>query len=259
MKVYVDAVMGINFVVDLLLLLGTNRLAGYPSDGKRLMAASLLGAVYSGFCLLPDFSFLGNTLWRLISLALMGGIAFGWSRSAARRCGVFLLLSLALGGFAVCLGRADIRVLALASLGLWCLCRLSFENVPGSREYVPLEITNGERHVKLLALHDTGNTLQDPVTGQQALVISPTAAFRLTGLTLHQLQNPLETLAERPVPGLRLIPFHTVGQGQGMMLAMSFEKVMINGRQQKRLVAFSPENFNRGGAFQALTGGVVSC
>lgn len=259
MKVYVDAVMGINFLVDYLLLLGTSRLSGFPPDRKRLLAASLLGALYSGACLLPDFRFLGNTLWRLVSLGLMASIAFGWRRSTLRQCGVFLLLSLALGGFAVYLGRADIRVLILASIGLWCLCRLSFETVPGSRDYVPLEISHGENSVKLLALRDTGNTLRDPITGQQALVIAPSAAFRLTGLTQQQLASPLETMASRPVPGLRLIPFRTVGQGQGMMLAMTFENVIIEGRKQKMLVAFSAENFDRGSSFQALTGGVVSC
>ena len=98
MKVYVDGVMAINFLVDFLLLLGTNRLAGFPSDKKRLTLAALLGAVYSGVCLLPDFRFLGNLLWRIVSLGGMGTIAFGWNSSALRRCGIFLVMSLALGG-----------------------------------------------------------------------------------------------------------------------------------------------------------------
>lgn len=258
MRVYVDGVMAINFLVDLLLLLGTNRLAGFPSDKKRLTAASLLGALYSGVCLLPDFRFLGSTLWRMVFLGLMGGIAFGWNRSALRRCGIFLLLSMALGGMAVALGRADIRVLALASLGLWCLSRLSFESPVGSREYVPLEITRGENTVKLLALRDTGNTLRDPISGEQALVISPSAASRLTGLTEGQLKNPMETLAAGSLPGLRLIPFRTVGSSGGMMLAMAFDQVVLDGRKRRALVAFAPENFDREGAYQALTGGGIS-
>lgn len=257
MRVYVDGVMAINFLVDLLLLLGTNRLAGFPSDKKRLTAAALLGALYSGACLLPDFRFLGNTLWRTVSLALMGGIAFGWNRSALRRCGLFLLLSMALGGMAVAFGRADIRVLILASLGLWCLSRLSFEGPVGSREYVPLEITREGKTVKLLALRDTGNTLRDPITGEQAVVISPSAAARLTGLTEQQLRHPLETLVSGSIPGLRLIPFHTVGSSGGMMLAMTFDQVVLSGRKQRSLVAFAPENFDRTGAYQALTGGVT--
>ena len=259
MKVYVDGVMLINFLVDFLLLLGTDRLSGFPPEWKRLIPASLLGAVYSGICLFPEFRFLGNPMWRSVMLGLMGSIAFGWNRSALRRCGVFVLLSLALGGLAVSIGRADVRVLALAGAGLWCLCRASIGTTPGSREYVPLEICHDGRRVKLIALRDTGNTLRDPVTGQSVLVLSAGAASHLTGLTPEQLRCPLETMAVSPVPGLRLLPYRTVGQGSGMMLAMAFKDVTVGSRKGRALVAFAPENFGEEGQYQALTGGAASC
>lgn len=258
MQIYVDGVMAVNFLVDFLLLLGTNRLAGFQGEKKRLVASAALGGLYGGICLLPGFRFLGNLLWRVVCLALMGVIAFGWNKSALRRCGIFLLLSLALGGLAVSLGRADAPALALAALGLWCLSRISSWEAVGSRKYIPVEISYGGKTVKLLALQDTGNTLRDPITGEQALVISQSAASRLTGLTCHQLQNPLETLTDAALPGLRLLPFRTVGQGSGMMLAMSFENVIIGGNRRKALVAFAPENFAGGNAYQALAGGVVT-
>lgn len=257
MRIYVDGVMAVNFLVDFLLLLGTNRLAGFPGEKKRLVASSALGGLYGGVCLLPGFRFLGNLLWRVVSLALMGIIAFGWNKSALQRCGIFLLLSLALGGLAVSFGRADAGALALAALGLCCLSRLSSGEAVGSRKYIPVEISYGGKSVKLLALQDTGNTLRDPITGEQALVISQSAASRLTGLTCQQLQNPLETLTDAALPGLRLLPFRTVGQGSGMMLAMSFENVIIGGNRRKALVAFAPENFARGNAYQALAGGAI--
>lgn len=257
MRVYVDGIMAINFLVDFLLLLGANQLAGFPSDKKRLAAAALLGALYSGVCLLPDFRFLGNILWRVICLGFMGTIAFGWNRSTWHRCGVFILLSLALGGFALCIGRADELGLGLACLGLWCLSRLSFQSPMGSREYVPLEITHGGQTVKLLALRDTGNTLRDPISGEQALVIAPWAACRLTGLTEAQLRTPLETVTCRPFSGLRLLPFRTVGNSSGMMLGMVFEQVTVGNHRRRALVAFAPEGFGEGSIYQALTGGVA--
>lgn len=257
MKIYVDGVVGINFAVDLLLLLGANRICGFPSEKKRVMAAAMLGALYSGICLLPDFRFLGNLPWRMVSLGLMGAIGFGCSRSALQRCGVFALLSLALGGLALSLGRSDFRTLMLSAICLWALCRTSLHSPPGSREYVPLEIQNGEKYVKLLALRDTGNTLSDPVTGEQALVISSWAASRLTGLTADQLRNPLETIIAHPVPGLRLLPFRTVGQGSGMMLAMWFPRVTVMGKTRGALVAFAPEDFGSRKSYQALTGGIA--
>lgn len=259
MRVYVDGVMGINFLVDFLLLLGTNRLTGFPSDKKRMLGASLLGAVYSAVCLLPGFRFLGNLIWRFVSLGLMGSIAFGWNRSTLKRCGIFLLLSMALGGLASSMGNRNLQTMLLASCMLWLLTRLSGGEVSGEQRYVSLEIRYEGRAVKLLALRDTGNMLHDPVSGEPVLVIARSAASRLTGLTVQQLQHPLETIVARPIPGLRLIPFRTVGTGSGMMLAMRFEDVLVDGQLRRAVVAFSPEDFHGGSEYQALTGGVVSC
>ena len=258
LNIYVYGIMAISFGVDLLLLLGTNRLTGCSGNKKRLMAAALFGALYSGVCMLPDFRFLGNLLWRMVSLALTGSIAYGWDRMAARRCAAFALLSLALGGLAAAMGRSDLKAVPLAAVGLWCLCRLSVCPPTGNRVYIPLEIQHKGRKIKLLALQDTGNTLRDPVTGNPVLVINPEAAYQLTGLTVKQLRSPLETLIKNPVAGLRLIPFRTVGQCSGMMLAMVPESLSVNGRKSSSVVAFAPENFGESGVWQALAGGMAS-
>ena len=98
MRIYLDLLILLNFLVDALLILGTNRLSGFPTDGKRVVLAAALGGVYSGACMLSGFRFLGNILWRLVSLGGMSAVAFGWNRSTLKRCCVFILLSMALGG-----------------------------------------------------------------------------------------------------------------------------------------------------------------
>ena len=249
--------MGMNFAVDFLLLLGTNQLSGFSSQWKRAVPAAFLGAVYSGACLLSGFRFLGSTLWRIVALFLMGGIAFGWNRSTLRRIGVFVLLAMAMGGLAVSLNREDYISVVGSAAGIWVLCRFAFPGGVGQSEYVPLEIRYGKKMVSLIALRDSGNLLRDPVTGQQVLVISAEAAKDLTGLTLQQLQNPLLTITQQPHLGLRLIPYHTVGQGSGMLLAMRFEQVKIGSRYQSAIVAFDTGGLGKGESYQALTGGVI--
>ena len=256
-EVYLDLVVILNFLVDFLLLLGTNRLSGFPVETKRLLPAAALGAIYSGACLMPGFRFLGNVLWRLVSLAGIAVIAFGWNRSALKRCGIFVILTMALGGIAISIGKANFPALVLAAGGTWLLCRMAFGGSVGGREYVPITLTYGDHSESLIALRDSGNTLRDPITGEQVLVIAGDVATRLTGLTESQLRTPLETLALRPVPGLRLIPFHAVGQSGGMLLAMRFENVKIGPRMQSAVVAFASEGLGRGEVYQALTGGIV--
>ena len=119
----------------------------------------------------------------------------------------------------------------------------------------PLKIVHEDRTASMIALKDTGNTLRDPVTGEQVLVISPEIAGRLTGLTVGQLRNPLETLAVSPVPGLRLIPYPEVGNTGGFLLAKRFEEVTIGEKTQSALVAFAAEGLGTGEIYQALTGG----
>lgn len=257
MTVYADLVMLLNGLVDFLLLVGTNRLSGFPADGKRAACAAAFGAAYSGVCLVPGFRFLGNAFWRIIALGGMSGLAFGWNRSAVRRCGMFFLLSMALGGMSLGLGRADLMTLLFSGAVLWLVCAVSFDGGGNSGEYVPLEICYRDRRVSLLALRDTGNSLRDPITGESVFILSQAAASRLTGLTAEQLADPLNTITHRPLPGLRLIPFHSVGCARGMLLAMRMEHVKIGSRVQQAVVAFAPEGLGNGEVYQALIGGMV--
>lgn len=255
MAVYLDLVMVLNFLVDFLLLLGTNRLSGFPAQGWHCAAAAMVGAVYSGACLLPGFRFLGNFLWRCVSLGLMSVMAFGWDAGALKRGSIFLLLSMAMGGIALSLGRGNILSLVLCGAVCLVLSILSFGGQVGGRAYVPLKIDHEGHSVSLIALKDTGNTLRDPVTGEQVLIISPEAAGKLTGLSPEQLQHPMETLVFHPVSGLRLIPYRSVGNAGGFLLAKRFSEVTIGDRKQSALVAFAAEGLGKGEIYQALTGG----
>ena len=257
MAVYLDMVVLLNFLVDFMLLLGTNRLSGFPQSTGRCAAASVLGAVYSGVCVLPGFRFLGNLLWRTVSLCGMAAAAFGLNRSAVKRGGVFVLLSMALGGIALSIGRGDFPALVLSAAGVWLLSRVAFGGSVGGREYVPVTLTWGDHTASVIALRDSGNTLRDPITGEQVLVVAGEVAQRLTGLTRQQLCSPLETLTQRPIPGLRLIPYRAVGLSGGMLLALRLENVTIGSRRQSAVVAFAPEGLGRGEVYQALTGGTL--
>ena len=248
MAVYLDLVVLLNFLVDLLLLLGTNRLTGFPPGVKRAAAAAGIGAVYSGACLLPGFRFLGNTLWRLVFLSLMASVAFGWNRSALKRGGIFLLLSMALGGMAVGFGKQGFGMLVLAAVGVWLLCRVGFGGKIG-QEYIPIEVAHNGNNKRCIALRDTGNTLRDPITGERVLVLSADAAMELCGLSQEHLSRPMETMLAHP--GFRLIPYRAVGQPGSMLLGVRAD-VTMEGKRHKAVVAFAPEIIGRGECYQAL-------
>ena len=257
MQIYLDGILLLNFLVDLLLLLGTNRLSGFPAE-PRLVWAALLGAGFAAACVLPGFRFLGNLFWRLVSLLLIGSVAFGWNRSALKRTCIFAILSMALGGLALNLHRITFPALILGAVGTWVICYGAVGGRIGGREYLTVEIPTEGDILSVVALKDTGNTLRDPVTGENVLVVSGEVAARLTGLTTDQLSTPLETLGANPRMGLRLIPYHAVGKESGMLLGKRFAGVKMGGRRRSVLVAFAPAGLGQGEEYQALTGGIVS-
>ena len=245
MVIYLDAFMGLNFLVDLCLLLGVNRLAGHPPGVGRAAAAAALGGGYAGACLVPGWQFLGSGIWRAVSLGLMGWTAFGADRSGWQRSMLFVLLSMARGGLAMAI-QAGSAGLALSAGMLALIGRMGLRGQ--GRRFVPVEVTYGGRTVKLRALVDTGNGLCDPVSGEPVTVLTPQAGLQL-GLPADVLNDP----AGAVMPGLRLIPARTVGGG-GLLAAVRCERVVVGGRDSGRVVAFARESFGSG-EYQALTGG----
>ena len=245
MIVYLDAFMGLNFLVDLCLLLGVNRLAGHPPGLPRAAAAAVLGGGYAGMSLVPGFGFLANGLWRMVSLGLMGWTAFGADRSGWNRSVLFILLSMALGGLALSLNTGGAG-LPLCAGALALLCRMGLRS--RGRELIPVAVTYGGRTIRILALRDTGNTLHDPITGETVTVLSPAIGEKL-GIPASALRDPAGAI----VPGLRLIPARTVGGG-GLLAAVRCDNVIIGGKPGGTIVAFARDHFGNG-EYQALIGG----
>lgn len=249
--------MGLNYLVDWLLLMGTNRLAGYPIGMGRAAMGAVLGSIYGGACLLPGFRFLGNTFWRTVSLCLMSLVAFGMGRGTFRRGVLFAFLSMALGGIAMGLGNGGFWTLVAAAAVVCILCVLGFSG-SGTEKYIDIHLRHAGKTVHLTALHDTGNTLRDPVTGERILVAGAEAAYAVLGLDRGSVKDPVATVASGICPGARLIPYRAVGQEHGLMLGYRFRDAVVDGKKTGILVAFTSEGLGEGKeAFNALIGGVV--
>ena len=250
---YVDGVLLLNVLVDLLLLLAASRLCGLPVKPARVALGALLGGVYAACCLLPGFYFLGNTLWRTVSLGLMSVVAYGISKSALRRGLIFALLAMALGGAVMGMGNSGFWAVVCGAATVSALCYFGFRERIGGTSYVPVELRYGDKLLRITALQDTGNTLRDPITGRAVLVVGADTALELLGLTRSQLENPVDSLTA--LPGLRLVPYRSIG-ASSFLLAMKLKNVKIGTWQGSTLVAFAPDSLGAEGAYQALTGGV---
>lgn len=253
---YLYGVMVLNFLVDLMLILAANRLAGCPPSPVRCLLGAMLGGIYSGACMLPGWTMLGSLPCRGAILVGIGLVAFGISCYVLRRCALLVFLSLALEGVAMGSGGGNAISLLTGTVAVMVLCFLGFRS-GGSQELVEVELAKGEKSTAMLALRDTGNALRDPVTGQNVLVADHRSAAALLGLTRQQLLSPVETVASGVVPGLRLIPYRSVGCAGGMLVAIRLDQVRIGKWRGSTLVAFAPDGLGGNGTYRALTGGMV--
>lgn len=230
--------------VDALLLYASGRFLGAKESLLRVLVASLAGALFTLLSLMPDFFFLDHILWRLCSYLLIGLTAFGFLKSAIPKIFLFSLLHLSLGGVTGSKNEMISMLLGAAGIGFACLL------VGLRREFVPVELTSGGRTLHLTALRDTGHSLRDPISGKAVLVVDADTAKKLTGLAPEALCDPVNNLGT--FPGLRLIPYKTVGN-TGFLLAVQIPEARIGNRRESILVALSPQLLGK--HYQALTGG----
>lgn len=251
MQNYLWLVMLLGAAVDFLLLMGSSALAGSPQDCRRLIPGALLGGVYAGAAASEPLYFLGNWYWRIVFMCIICWVGFGTERPAFRKGILFALLRFALDGIGAGLDQGGLWAMGAGALGLCLICTLFFRD-SFSKQYVPVQLNYGGKKIRLTALRDTGNTLRDPMTGRSVMVVGPELARDLAGLSPEQLRTPTHTIFQ--LPGGRLIPYKTVGNPAGMLLALQVPDVSIGNWRGSCLVAFAPDRLGNG-EFQALTGG----
>lgn len=242
----------LNFVVDLLLLIATNRLSGYPTKWKRVLIASAVGGLYGSLCILPGLIFLSATIWRLVFLIFIGCLAFGMHADTIRRCVLFTILSMALGGIALGLRKGGFLSVIFCAAMVCLMCIFGLKGKLGSK-FIPVEIIHNGRTYSFTALIDTGNMLTDPVTGQQIIVVSSKLGHQILEQRSVPFGDPVAAL--ECIQGGRLVPYHCIGNENGLLVAKRFYNVKIGRWCGECLIAFSPLDIGEGQSYEALAGG----
>jgi len=271
MTVYVDALFGLNTLINYLLLRGSAALGGTGGAVIRLLIAAALGGAYAVAAVLPGCSFLQHWSVQILCAALMLIVAFGWQRHTVKQALFFFALSFAFSGVVLLLiqlvepdcvfvgGRAyyavSIPAMLLLAGACYLVAALVFKGcgTHTGGDIVPLELEVNGRSVSIQALRDTGNTLRDPITGQAVLIVD--------GLLLPQLFPAAKELSQSDPSGMvrqlsewypecrfRLIGYRAVGVSCGLLPA-----VRCRVGKKRVLTAFSPDRL--GDRYNALWGG----
>lgn len=254
--IYLDIVFAINFVMDWLILWSVARFLQLSTSIGRLTGGALTGALYAAMLLLPPLSFLATLLAKLLFSLMIVKIAFPWGswRSFFQILGCFYLISFLAGG-AVLGGVYLVQdqgmvvdsyngMMTLTNLPVfWLLisfATLFFFSFLGATWFrkqllkkhysVPTVVCFGDQQILAKALVDTGNQLRDPLSQRPVMVMEYSLLKELlpkelddlfrTSAELHWDQI-VETLGGTPWEiRVRVIPFHSLGNRQGMLLGL---------------------------------------
>lgn len=257
--IYIDRLFFLNLILDYLLLLCSARVCGVKLRRVRYFLASLFGASFAAASIFPTLSFLLLSPVKLAAGVLMALIAYGSEKKLLRCCLVFFAVSALFGGavWAISLQSGDsihnrlyipvsMPVLVLSFGVIYALLSLVFRRSMKNADIfvseVRLEFMG--KTAELRALHDSGNTLFDPITGASVLIGSADTLSPLFPEFAEKFKSPdcTEALTVPKLEGrLRLIPYSAVGTGSGMLTAFRPDRICVDGRERSDIiVAVSP-------------------
>ena len=280
--VYVDRVLFLNTALDYLLLLTTARLAGKPLHRIRFLLCAMGGGLYAVAVFLPRLTWLAQPICRLLFGALIVIAAFMGAPRLWRMVLLFYLLAGALAGVVLALGLlsgspktllsrvyyADISwlMLILSAVGFYLLLHFVFRQGArhGGGELMDVTVSIAGKEQSVQVLHDTGNTLRDPVNAQPVLVMERRALHAYWTKEEMQILSenlpPEEKLTRLYRQGTRyhfsLLPFRSVGVSGGLLLAVRSDYIQIGRKKYPRiLIALSDSSISDGGGYHGLWGG----
>lgn len=247
--VSVDLLFLLNFLMDLVWLLMTGRLAGLRSGRWRLAGAAAAGALLAVWAVFPTGLWLRGPLGAALGTGAVLAAAFAPCslRQAWRALGAFLLSGAAITG-TVMLVR-----MRLPGVGLYMPAKVSGGLVlvgvavggVGARyfwEWVrdraqlkqgiwSVRILIEGQSVNLPALVDTGNHLRDPLTSTPVAVVDAAALRQVLPPEVSQAVAMgwagLERLPDEWAARCRLVPYRAVGCPEGMLLAFTPDDLSV--------------------------------
>ena len=258
MTIYVDVVLLENLCMNYIILFGTGYILKLKIKHLRILASSLVGAIYAILAYAGIFPMYANILVKVVLSICMVYIAFYPKniKGMAKELIVFYLVSFALGGctFAllyivkpqdifmkngVYIGTYPIKIALLGGIVGFVITYVAFKIVKTKMSRnellydIKIKINGNELTTKVLL--DTGNMLKDPISNNPVILIEKKMLYDiLPKEILENTSNMLggdfkesDTLSNEYRTRLRIIPFTSVGKQNGMMLGVKADEVIV--------------------------------
>jgi len=253
--IYADSLLLVNFSMDFLALFVTAKLSSRTIHGLRMAGAAALGAGYGLTAAVADgiFPTLVSAVLGIVCALVMTMTAFGGTlREIMRAAVTFCAANIGLGGVMTALysfvGRAAARIgftqpqsdpasspllfmlIALISGGVSLVYGRLRKNKPRHAE-AKLRLAGKERTIRVLC--DSGNLLNEPISGRPAVIVTLAAVSAMLSETLTECAEHPERIPSLPPEEARRVRLLTAGSvtGQALMLGILPDRFECEGRE----------------------------
>ena len=261
MTVYVDVLLLVNFVINLVLLKTSAYMAGRSFFLSKASLGAFLGSLGALTVFMPAFSFFTMLSYKLLFAAVMVFVSFGYEDPLTFLKDFICLLSctfifsgliifiylafspgklvIANGSFYFDVSAVFLLSTAFAAYVFISVLNFFFARKKPAEEICILKIRQGEREATLRGLIDTGSSLYEPFSNFPVIVCNKSF-----------FEGEVEE-EKALINNVRIVPFETIG-GRGILKAFLADsvKIELSGKEVEVkkgcYIALSDENFRRG-------------
>lgn len=223
--IYPDMLFLSNFIMDYIVVGCMEEFLHRKCGALRKIMTSAIGAIYSVLAVMnPWWNSLLKYMFTYIFMAFfMVLIAFGRCcfKELVRRFVLLYLVSFVLAGIlngmSMVVGNARLmKIILTYTILRICMYCLDFFNEKKSL-YVQVVLNYSDVTVKLNGFVDTGNNLKDVISGKNVSIVEKE---KIKGILAK------DSIKEH----IRMIPFHSVGEQNGMIEGYEIDSMVVDGR-----------------------------
>lgn len=282
-NVYIDILFFVNLMINTVILTASASLLRIKYSPPRLFLGALTGAVYACIIFFPEVHILYTFIFKIIMAVVISVISFSPKsfKQAVKQTAVFFGTTAVFGLFTLAtlyftdvgikLGGVisngvfyfNIPILYLAASCTAAYAAIisvqKFLKKSSVRNYTDITIINRGKSVELKALVDTGNMLRDPLSGKTVMIVETKAAAPLFEYDIEKIASEDSDLDALP-QGFRVIPFSSLGNKNGVLIAFVPERILTNDRELKNTIAaFYNSTLSKSHEYNALLNPEALC
>lgn len=250
MIIYLDIIFVENLFMNYIILYGTGFLQKINMKNFKLIISSAIGAIYAIIEYLRIIPIYSNFLMKALLSIIMIYISYN-PQSVSKMCKellMFYLVSFATGGCALALmylispksvilrngvfvGIYPFKIILTAGAVGFIIIQYAFKinkKTLKKKELIcNLEIFINKKSIKMKAFIDSGNILKEPISGMPVIVAEKAIIEKYLEIKMNGGDETQK---------IRLIPYNSIGNQNGVMLGIKADKVIIEQKNDKEII-----------------------